>query len=143
MSPHDAVVTRIREAFEKKGFLVQIRGNNLPVDSDRSEAIYRPDLLVKRQSNKNIAWIIEVETGDPGKSVVGAAILADVCMEMEIERGQQHKKPGLVFIFYQASANLNLAHKRIRQLIARRRVNNLGEIKILTEKKALSEIARA
>lgn len=80
MTDHDDVVGRVTDAYLKKGFLVQMRGNNLPQGARRTEAIYRPDILVKDRDS------------DAGKSVVGATILADVCMQIEMERKQQRLK---------------------------------------------------
>jgi len=97
-------------------------------------------MLVRSKGNPNILWIVEVETAQAGKSVVGAAVLADVCMQIEIERGKQKGKPILIFVFYRASANLQLAEKRLRRLHDQRKIEHLGGIKILTKEKALIEI---
>lgn len=140
MSDHDDVVARISEAYEKKGFRVQTRGNNLPQGSRRVEAIYRPDLLVKNPSDGQIAWIVEVETGDAGKSVIGAATLADICMGIEMERGRQRESPSLLFIFYRPSANLKLAEKRLVELTRQNRIKHLRDILLLTEKEGLEKI---
>lgn len=78
MSNHDAVVAKVSNEFSKKGWRAQVQGNNLPTGSSRSQAIYRPDTLVKDEDGQ-IAWIVEVETSDAGKAVAGAAILADIC----------------------------------------------------------------
>lgn len=70
MSDHDNAVARISAAYEKKGFRVQDRGNNLPYGSRRNEAIYRRDLLVKDPVSHQIVHTVEVETSDAGKAVV-------------------------------------------------------------------------
>lgn len=140
MSDHDNAVARISAAYQKKGFRVQNRGNNLPYGSKRNDAIYRPDLLVKDPASHQIVHMIEVETGDAGKAVVGAAVLADICMEMEIEKGRQQKKPTLTFVFYRHSANLELGKKRLEQLTGQNRIGHLTEVMIRTEKEALEEI---
>lgn len=77
----------------------------MPTGSSRSQAIYRPDILVKDEDGQ-IAWIVEVETSDAGKAVAGAAILADICMEIEKTGPKQRKNPKLLFVFYNPSANL-------------------------------------
>jgi len=144
MSDHDDVVAKISEAYEKRGFQVQNRRNNLPQGSRRVEAIYRPDLLVKSQSSGQIACIVEVETSaQAGKSIAGAAILADVCIEIEKERGRQQKSPKLIFVFYRPSANLKLAEKRLIELTRYNRIKCLEEILFLSEKGALEKISQS
>lgn len=138
MSDHDDVVARVARAYEKKGFQVQSKGNNLPQGSKRTEAIYRPDLLVRGRITGQILWIVEVETSDAGKAVVGAAVLADICMGIE---GQQ-ERPTRVLIFYRPSANLDLAKKRLSQLRQQGRIKHLADILIWTESQALEEISR-
>jgi len=142
MSDHEAIVDKIKQAFQEKGFQVQVRGNNLPIGSIRAEAIYRPDMLVRSKGNDDIAWIVEIETSEAGKSVVGATVLADVCMQIETEKGQQRERPDLLLIFYRPSAHLQLAEKRIEQLRAQRRIQHLREIEVLTEKQAIDMIQR-
>ena len=135
MSDHNDAVTRISQAFEEKGFVVQNRGNNLPRGSTRRTAIYRPDLLVRRDRNGPVRWIVEVETSEAGKSVVGAATLADTCMEIDCA-----DRPNLLFVFYRPSTNLQLAEKRLEHLVRQRRVEHLGDITIMTEKNAVNKI---
>jgi hypothetical protein len=84
MSGHEDVVRRISDAFSNRGFDVRSRGNNLPKNARRDEAIYRPDLIV-RNSEGDIVWLVEVETNQPGKSVVGAAMLADILTDKNAE----------------------------------------------------------
>jgi len=139
MSDHEVVVQRISDALSGRGFYVQIRGNNLPKGSRRTEAIYRPDLIVRSKQDQDIIWLVEVETSQAGKSVVGAMMLADICMEEEIKRGRQREKPGIMFIFYRESANLQLAEKRLEALRRRRRVSHLAKILVLDETTALKK----
>jgi hypothetical protein len=141
MSDHDNVVSRISAAYEKKGFRVQRRGNNLPYGSNQNEAIYRPDLIVRDPASQ-IAHIVEVETGGAGKAVVGAAVLADICMGIEIEKGRQQNKPTLIFVFYKQSANLQLGKKRLTQLARQNRIRHLADVVIRTEKEVLKENLR-
>jgi len=54
LSEHERIVERISEAYAKRGLVVQTRGNNLPYDSKRGEAIYKPDLLVRDTTDKQI-----------------------------------------------------------------------------------------
>lgn len=140
MSEHEDVVKRVSNAFSNQGFHVQIRGNNLPKGSKRFEAIYRPDLIVRSKHDKDIVWLVEVETGRAGKSIVGAAILADICIEKEIKSRRQRKKSGIMFIFYRTSANLQLAEKRLKELTRLRKVNHLAPILVLYEMNALKKI---
>jgi hypothetical protein len=140
MSDHDVVVSRIKEAFQKKGFPVQTEGNNLPHGAKLTEAIYRPDMIVRSKGSDDVAWIVEVETSEAGKSVVGAAVLADVCMQIETERGRQRERPNLLFIFHRPSANLQLAEKRFEQLKRQHRLEHLAGVSILTERQAVEEI---
>jgi hypothetical protein len=121
MSDHEDVVQKIFNAFSRQGFTVQRRGNNLPKGSGRLNAIYRPDMMIRGGEDQDIIWLVEVETSQAGKSVVGAMVLADACMEKEIESGQQKEKPSMMFIFYRASANLQLAEKRSEALKQQRR----------------------
>lgn len=139
MIDHDNVVARISREYAKKGYRVQIRGNNLPTKSRRDEAIYRPDLLVRDSKNNEIVWIVEVETSEPSKAVVGAILLADVCMEIEMQRGTQREKPRLLFIFYAPKATIKLATKRIHAI--GERLTHLHNIEALTEREALQEIS--
>jgi hypothetical protein len=84
--------------------------------------------------------MVEVETGDAGKAVVGAAALADICTGIEIERGRQQGKPTLIFVFYRQSTNLELGKKRMEQLTRQNRIRHLAEVLIRTEEEALEEI---
>jgi hypothetical protein len=143
LSEHEKMVTRISEAYAKRGFAVQTRGNNLPYGSKREEAIYRPDLIVRDPKDKQIHWIVEVETGEAGKAVVGAALLADICIELETQKGHQQVKPNLLFVFYRPSTKLQLAEKRLRQLVGRSRTNYLAKIEPVTMRRALDIIASA
>ena len=142
MSDHDVVVNRIKEAFENKGFRVQIRGNNLPYGARQDEAIYRPDMLVKDHKNGDIVWIVEVETSQAGKAVVGAAALAEICMRIEKKEGRQKGTPYLLFVFYTPSAKLQLANKRLRRLFQNGKVEHLRWVEPMFEKQALEEIKR-
>ena len=139
LSEHERMVARISEAYVKRGLVVQTRGNDLPYGSKREEAIYRPDLLVRDPNDMQILWIVEVETGEAGKAVVGAAILADICIEVEMRKGRQQIKPQLLFVFYRSSTKLQLAEKRLLQLAGR--TNYLAQIEPVTMKQALDMIA--
>ena len=140
MSDHEDAVQRISEAFSGRRFHVQTRGNNLPEHSRRDDAIYRPDLIVRREKGGHIAWLVEVETSEAGKSVVGATILADICVE-EVEKQDQRDRPGIMFIFYKTSTNLQLANKRLKALERSGKISHLGRVVCLHEKAALKEIS--
>lgn len=137
-SHHENAVARISREFEKKGYSVQNRQNNLPTKSPRSGTIYRPDLLVWK--NGQLVWIVEVETSEAGKAVVGAAALADICVEIERQRGQQVVKPNLLFVFYRGTPNLGLATKRLAAL--RTRIVHLQDVLALTEREAVLKISQ-
>jgi hypothetical protein len=137
MSRHDAVVAKISNQFRKKGWWVQVRGNNLPSGSSRSQAIYRPDILVT-DGDGQIAWIVEVETSDAGKGVAGAVILADACIEIERAGPKQRENPKLLFVFYNPSANLELAPKRLKPL--EHRIEHMKIVKPMTEREAMETI---
>jgi len=142
MSDHNRVVNEIKEAFEERGFLVQIRGNNLPREVGRDEAIYRPDMLVKDRKNGDIVWIVEVETSQAGKAVVGAAALAEICMRIEKTEGRQKETPYLLFVFYTPSAKLQLANKRLKRLFEDGKIEHLRWIEPMHKKQAIEEIRR-
>jgi len=137
---HDNVVARIADEFANKGYKVQRTGNNLPTKSERDQTIYRPDLLVRDPKNNDILWIVEVETSEGSKAVVGAALLADICMEIEKNRDRQHGDPKLRFIFYGKDAKVHskLAEKKFDAI--RDRIQ-LKDIKAKIEVEALQEIS--
>jgi hypothetical protein len=143
MSVHNAVVDKISNGFRKGGWQVQVRGNNLPTKSIHEklklQAIYRPDILVKDEDDE-IVWIVEVETGDAGKAVAGAAILADIYMEMEKTVPTQRNNPKLLFVFYNPSANLKLAWKRIEPL--EKRIKHVKIVEPMTERMAMEAISK-
>jgi hypothetical protein len=139
MSDHNAIVAKLSNEFRKKGWRIQVRGNNLPTGSRRSQVIYRPDILV-RDEDGQIAWIVEVETSDAGKAVAGTAILADICMGMEKTESKQRENPRLLFVFYNPSANLELAKKRLKPL--ENRIKNVKIVKPMTERKAIETISK-
>jgi Holliday junction resolvase-like predicted endonuclease len=101
---HNRVVEQLAAQFEKKGYKAQTRNNNLPTEAGRGDAIYRPDIIV-RKSDGEIVWLVEVETSEAGKAVAGAAILADICMQKMNVRD----RPKPLFVFYRPSANLILS----------------------------------
>jgi hypothetical protein len=132
LSDHNDAVGRVSNQFKKKGFQVQTTGNNLPEQAGRTDALYRPDIIV-RNGEGQIVWIVEVETSEGGKAVAGAAILADICMEkMNVK-----SKPKLLFVFHRPKPKLQLAEKRLCEL--RRRINNL-EIMRARSETALPEV---
>jgi len=140
MTEHEEAVATISKEFKRRGFRVHTRLNNLPTDATRSEAVYRPDILVRNPKDRQIVWIVEVETSEAGKAVVGAAALADICMEKEIAKGPQKVKPKLLFVFYRTSANLELAVKRLIAL--RSKITHFSEIAALTEREAFLKISQ-
>jgi len=134
LSDHETVVKRLAREFESKGYQVQTRENNLPSGAGRDGAIYRPDIIV-RNSDGQIAWLVEVETSEGGKAVVGAAVLADICMrKMNVTN-----RPKLLFVFYRPESNLRLARKRLQEI--KERVSAVELMAPLSEKDALEQIA--
>jgi len=144
MSDHNGVVRRIARAFREKRYHTQVKGNNLPRKlprgRKREESIYRPDLLVMKEKDGPIHYIVEVETSQPGKAVVGAAVLADACVDSD--PNQQEAKPTLLFIFYRPTAKLQLAAKRLTRLEPLRRFEHLNDILFLREDEALDKIQK-
>ncbi len=90
--------------------------NTLPLTEGgttlREYSIYRPDILVK-DINNNITHIIEIETQDGGKSMIGALFLADACISQNIKAKLQDSSimPELIFVIL---GNILNAHKRIK-----------------------------
>lgn len=108
-------VGKLKTKFQK----VTANKNNLPIVKDvnkptQKESIYRPDILVK-DINGNITHILEIETGDGGKSMVGAIFLADACISKHIEAGIQNSriKSDLIFVILGKKYN---AIKRIEAI---------------------------
>jgi hypothetical protein len=134
MSDHNEVVERISKHFEKKGFQVQTRENNLPTGGGRNDALYRPDIIVRNREDQ-IVWLVEVETSEGGKAVAGAAILADICMEKMNVKG----RPKLLFVFYRPESNLKLAEKRLSAMESR--IKHLDMKRPVSETAALKQIS--
>jgi hypothetical protein len=88
MTDHRKTLVRVSETYRRRGFKVQVKGNNLPAESGRLGAIYQPDTLVRKGADGQIVWIVEIETSDAGKAVAGAAVLADVCMQVDMDGGR-------------------------------------------------------
>jgi uncharacterized protein (DUF302 family) len=65
MTEHDETVASISKEFKRRGFRVQTRLNNLPTNANQSEAIYRPDILVRNPKDGQIVWIVEIEKAKP------------------------------------------------------------------------------
>jgi hypothetical protein len=136
LSDHNDIVEKLAQQFTKRGFKPQTKENNLPTGAGRDETIYRPDIIV-RNSDGEIIWMVEVETSEGGKAIVGAAVLADVCMDKMSVRN----KPKLLFVFYRSEANLKLAEKRL--LALKGRITNVELMSPLSEKRALEQISAA
>ena len=120
MSRHDDVVKRIETEFAD-AFRVSTRNNNLPKFNGvahRDKSVYRPDIIFRDKRNGEITYIIEVETSKAGKSVVGAAILADYCIADHISRGENNQSsvPHLVFVFLGEKPRIELAQKRLNRI---------------------------
>ncbi|MCZ7402001.1 MAG: hypothetical protein O8C61_07245 [Candidatus Methanoperedens sp.] len=89
--------------LEQKSHKVSKNNNNLPLNNNRiatqKTSIYRPDIIVYDE-NDDITHILEIETGDGGKSMVGAIFLADSCISSHIRNEIQDStiKPHLIFL---------------------------------------------
>jgi len=136
MSDHNDVVEKLSTQFKRKGFSAQTHGNNLPPGAGREGSIYRPDIIV-RNTDGEIVWLVEVESGsgEGGKAMAGAALLADVCMERMNVRG----KPKLLFVFHRPDSNLQLAEKRL--LALKGRLTTVELVSPLSKNAALQTIA--
>lgn len=141
MSRHNEVVNEIKKEIEdeKKGlpYKVSNKNNTLPKSEDGEakgyESIYRPDLIISAdEQKKEILAIIEVESG-AGKCMVGAAFLADRCIDIHKERSFQSKssKPKLYFVMLDEKS-IERANKRFDNKI-KKKLKNI-EIKIDTKK---------
>ncbi|MBU4038081.1 MAG: hypothetical protein KKA35_16795 [Proteobacteria bacterium] len=100
---HPETIRDFVDKLEKKYHKVTSAKNNLPIMENgrptQKGSIYRPDILVF-DKNENITHILEIETGDGGKSMVGAIFLADASINKHIEQKIQDSKikPDLIFI---------------------------------------------
>jgi hypothetical protein len=100
---HNETVKEFVEKLKHKYHNVSDDKNNLPLTegykSTRKGSIYRPDILVK-DINNNITHIIEIESGDGGKSMIGALFLADACISLNIKTKCQDSNvmPELIFV---------------------------------------------
>lgn len=108
-------VTKLKQKYHEE-YYISDKKNNLPLTQDskttREDSIYRPDILVKDKKG-NIIYIIEIETQDGGKSLIGALFLANACISKHIELKLQDSNietPKLVFVIL---GNKNNATKRI------------------------------
>ena len=113
------------------------RNNPIRVPNELIHESFRKFVWPK---NNEILWIVEVETGNAGKAVAGAVVLADICMQIEKERSVQREKPKLLFIFYAPTVNMKLATKRLDAM--KSRITHLQSVEALTEREALQEISQ-
>ncbi len=139
---HKDAQNELAEKFRKKlgdEDKVSTKGNNLPISPQkgkptRKEAVYRPDIIV-RDNEENIRYIVEVETSDRGgKTVAGAAILADYCIDKHMQ--SSNNKPQLLFVILEG--NLELAKKRISAI--ENWIRHL-KIEVCTKEEAMKKIA--
>lgn len=121
---------------------VTTNNNNLPLTdglkATQKTSIYRPDIIVS-DNNKNITHIIEIETGDGGKSMVGAIFLADTCISTHIKQKIQGSniKPNLIFIILGSKYN---AIKRINAIEPYLKSATHINLHIYTKKEAYKEL---
>ena len=98
--------------------------NPLP---DKKSHIYQPDILLRKKKSKSIAYIIEVENDPVRKSLVGASVLADYCIQK-----MKNIKPVLVFVIYSREGIKQIPNFREKLKIAKKYCKNLKGIKIFT-----------
>ena len=145
MSRHDDVVKRIEAEFAR-AFRVSTRNNNLPKFNGvahRGKSIYRPDIIFRGKSNGEITHIIEVETSKAGKSVVGAAVLANYCIGDHISRRKdnQSSAPHMIFVFLGEKPRIELAQKRLSRIQEEGYLRHLKQpILICREREAIEKI---
>lgn len=143
MSRHNDMVRRIESKFADISG-VSIRNNNLPKlkgKAHREKSVYRPDIIFRDKSSGEITHIIEVETSRAGKSVVGAAILADYCIGEHMKSGEQSHSPYLVFVFLGEAPRIELAKKRINRIHREDYLKHLRKpILICSEMEAVEKI---
>ncbi len=107
---HQENIMDFASKLKNKSNNVTTNKNNLPLTDDlkatQKTSIYRPDIIVY-DNNKNITHIIEIETRDGGKSMVGAIFLADSCISTHVEKGFQDStvKPNLIFVILGSKYN--------------------------------------
>lgn len=145
MSRHDDVVKRIEAEFTRV-FMVSTRNSNLPKFNGvahRDKSIYRPDIILREKRNGEITHIIEVETSKAGKSVVGAAILADYCIGDHMSRGEDNQSsvPHMVFVFLGEKPRIELAPKRLTRIQGKGYLRHLKQpILICRERETIEKI---
>lgn len=140
---HPKIVRDFVDKFEKKFYKVTSAKNNLPIMENgrptQKDSIYRPDILVY-DKNLNITHILEIETKDGGKSMIGAIFLADACMTKHIEQKIQDSKikPDLIFII------LGNKYNAIKRIEAAKPYLNLKHITthIYTRTEAYKELSK-
>lgn len=118
----------------------QGNSNNLPIINGmrptRPTSLYRPEIIAYDKDN-NITHIWEIESGDGGKSMIGAIFLADACISMHIKDGIQNSniKPELIFMIL---GNKDNAMKRINAI--QPYLKTVKHIKIYTQTEAYDSL---
>lgn len=148
MTSQKSDVIGIAKILQRKFCKVTMEGdgngnsNNLPIINGirptRSTSLYRPEIIVYDKDN-NITHIWEIESGDGGKSMLGAIFLADACISMHLKDGIQSSqiKPELIFVIL---GNRDNAMKRIDAIQPYLKTVKHIKIKIYTQKEAYDSL---
>ena len=136
------MLAKLQALFQQKGYDVQITHTGLPLEQftehgSRHGAIYDPDIIARK--NDEITHIVEIESSEAGRSVIGAALLADYCIQHHKENGMQHSNPYLIFVILGEQASTKLTGKRLAGLA--KHFTNL-KIKLYSEREATDRLIR-
>jgi len=82
---------------------------NLP-KQNRPESLYQPDAVAFKKGTGEIKLIIELETSAVRKSIMGAAILAQIC----VREMKQNSKPKLIFVLKNKSDQEGIRKLNVR-----------------------------
>lgn len=135
------MVAKLQALLEQRGFEVQTTHTGLPLEhltehASRHGAIYDPDMIARK--NGEITHIVEIESSEAGRSVIGAALLADYCIQYHKENGMQRRNPYLVFAILGEQASTKLTGKRLARL--EKHFANL-QIRLYSEREAAEKLS--
>lgn len=125
---HEQAMIRVRD---KLGRIYKVESpRNLPVQT-RSGALYQPDVCAFDRSSDELKYIVEIESQNGRKSIVGAVCLAQICSK---DMGQTNK-PKLFFIlkYFDDQEGIRKLNVRIRKLREMLRNDYLdGQIELIS-----------
>jgi len=82
---------------------------NLP-KQNRAKSLYQPDVVAFEKGTDEIKLIIELESSNVRKSIMGAAILAQIC----VKEKNQNSKPKLIFVLKNKSDQEEIRKLNVR-----------------------------